>query len=179
MASEQAVMAALKTLARAFAGIVDGERVELYHAALEDVSDAQLAQATVKLVRTYAGEFIPPPAKIRAAIGMDQVAPSDVDATLSAIERLSIYNPHSGMIPPSVVRVREALGAAVAEAYAEAGAQRLFSENQTGREIARAAFAPALTAWQQRASVGALPAPKDAIRLNAGGPLAGLLGAGE
>lgn len=179
MASEEAVYAALKTLGRAFAGKVDSERAEVYHAALEDVSDAQLAQATVKLVRTYQGEFMPPPAKIRAAIGMDQTPPSAVDATLEAIRALSVYNPTRGMIRPSVVRVREALGPAVAEAYAEAGGERLFSENQVGREIALAAFGPALTAWQQRASVGALPAPKDAARVAGGNLFAGLIGAGE
>jgi len=178
MASEEAVMAALKTLARAFAGTVDAERVDLYHAALDDLSDVQLAQATIKLVRTYQGEFIPPPAKIRAAVGADSIPASEVDATLRAIQALSVYSPTTGMNRPGVAQVREALGVAVAEAYAEAGGERLFSENQTGREIARAAFGPALTAWVQRERVGALPAP-GAPHLKQGGMALGLLGEAE
>lgn len=158
MASSRAVVAALKLLGRAFAGTVDVERVELYRAALIDLTDEQLAAACLVVIRTHTGDFIPPPAKIRAAVGADTITPVDVDATIRQIEALSMYNAASAMIRPSVAVVRVQLGEAVAQAYAAAGADRIFREgDDTGRDIARRDFATALQEWTRRSSAGLLP----------------------
>jgi hypothetical protein len=173
MATERGVATMLKILGRAFAGTVDSAKVETYHAALEDLSDEQLATAAAKVIKTHTGEFIPPPAVIRAAVSADSVLPSDADAVLSKIKALSHYNSNRGMIRPPVAVVARTLGQAVAEAYAEAGAEALFSDNETTASIARQKFAPALTQWVQRAKHGALPAPKFAAV--GGGTVLGLL----
>ena len=139
MASTRGVVASLKILGRAFAGTIDDARVEVYAAALEDLSDEQLATATARVVKTHTGEYIPPPAIIRRAAGADQPAVLDVASAVRRIEQLAIYNPAVGMIYPSVRVVREQLGDAVAYAYAAAGG-RLFSDDTTGQAIARREF---------------------------------------
>src|SRR5689334_22121732 len=68
MASRGAVTAALKLLSRAFSGDVDPARAETYAAALEDLSDDELARATTIVIKTYLGAFIPPPAVIIDAV---------------------------------------------------------------------------------------------------------------
>lgn len=158
MASSRAVADMLKILSRAFAGTVDKARIELYRVALDDVTDQQLGAAAIALVKTHQGEFIPPPAVIRAAVGVDRIAPSEVESTVHRIKALATYNAASGMIWPPVAIVRRELGAAVAEAYAAAGAQKLFSENETSRDIARREFGTALVEWTRRESAGLLPA---------------------
>jgi len=135
MASERAIAAALKMLGRAFAGVVDAERVELYRAALDDLTDEQMGAATVLVIRTHTGEFIPPPAVLRKAVAPAPIA-VDSAAIIRRIEKLATYNPNAGMIYPPTDVVREQLGDATAYAYAAAGGPRLFSENETGRDIA-------------------------------------------
>jgi hypothetical protein len=157
MANEEAIAASLKILGRAFAGDVDGERIELYRAALDDLTDSEIAKATILLVRTYDGVFIPPPAKIRAAVGADRVAPADVDAVIRRIKALSVYTPASGMIAPGVAVVREKLGEAAAQAYAAGGAERMFRDgDEVGSDIARREFATVFADWSKRTAAGLL-----------------------
>lgn len=143
MASSTAVSAALKMLARAFAGSVDVERIELYRAALEDLSDAELAAATTIVIKTHTGDFIPPPAVLRKAVAPAPIA-VDAHALVRRIEKLATYNPNVGMIYPATSVVHEQLGEAIAYAYAAAGGPRLFSEDDTGREIATREFQRAM-----------------------------------
>jgi hypothetical protein len=135
MASERAIGAALKLLGRAFAGVVDEARIEVYTAALEDLSDEELRTATTLVIRQHTREFIPPPAVLRKAIAPAPVA-IDGAGIIRRIEKLATYNPNVGMIYPPTDTVREQLGDAAAYAYAAAGGPRLFSENETGRDIA-------------------------------------------
>lgn len=142
-------------LGRAFAGVVDEERIAVYCAALEDLSDEQLAIATAYIVKMHAGEFIPPPAVIRKAVAPAPVV-VDAAAVIRQIAKLGTYSPHCGMIYPAINAVREALGDAVAYAYAAAGETRVFSESETTREIAAREFQRAMTEIVNRPE-GALP----------------------
>ena len=63
----RAVANSLKILSRAFAGVVDEEKVELYRVALDDLTDDELAASVVSLVRGHTGEWLPNPATIRRA----------------------------------------------------------------------------------------------------------------
>jgi hypothetical protein len=144
VASVKAVAASLKLLARAFAGVVDDARVEVYNAALEDLTDAQLAAATTIVIKTHTGEFIPPPAVLLKAVAPVAVA-VDASAIVRRIEKLATYSAHAGMIYPGVDQVRAELGETVAYAYAAAGGPRIFSENDTTRSIAEREFSKAIT----------------------------------
>lgn len=143
MASERAVAAALKMLGRAFAGVVDVERVELYRAALEDLSDEQLQVATTLVIRNHTGEFIPPPAVLRRAVAPAPIA-VDSMAIIRRIEKRATYNANVGMIYPPTAVVHEQLGEAAAYAYAAAGGPRLFSDDATSRDIAAGQFTRAM-----------------------------------
>jgi hypothetical protein len=144
MASSEAVLSALKMLSRAFAGVVDAERVELYRVALGDLTDEEIVTATTLVIRNHTGEFIPPPAVLRKAVAPAPVV-VDAHALIRQIEKLATYSPAAGMICPPTSVVREQLGDATAYAYAAAGGARLFSENETGRDIAAREFQRAMT----------------------------------
>lgn len=142
MATLEGTAAALKVLGRAFAGVVDKAKVDVYFAALEDLSDADLMHAVTVVVKTHTGEFIPPPAVLRKAVA--PAAPVvDSAGLIRQIERLSHYSPAAGMSYPPVQVVYDRLGAQTAYAYAAAGGPRLFSENETTRDIAAREFAKA------------------------------------
>lgn len=167
MASRQAISTALKLLSRAFAGVVDQTRVEVYGAALEDLSDEEIATATALVIKTHTGEFIPPPAVLRKAVAPAPVA-VDAEAIVRRIEKLATYNPNRGMVPPAVSTVEERLGPTVAYAYAAAGGPSLFAENDVGRSIALREFQRAMTEAASRPGIAlpvfdarALPPTKD------------------
>lgn len=143
MASKRAIGTALKMLGRAFAGVVDAARVDVYSAALDDLTDEQVALATTRVIRTHTGEFIPPPAILRKAVAPAPVA-VDSMSIVRQIEKLAAYAPGGGMIAPPTSVVAQQLGPVVAYAYARAGGPRLFSENETGRDIALRDFERAI-----------------------------------
>lgn len=170
MASVRAVATSLKMLGRAFAGVVDDAKIEVYHAALERLSDAELAAATAHVIRTYAREFIPPP-----AILLEAVAPApvvvDAPSILRQIEKLGAYNPSSGIVYPRADIVRDKLGEAAAYAYVAAGGPRIFSENETTRSIAEREFAKAIAEAANR--------PQSALPIIGGEPSRPRLVSGE
>jgi hypothetical protein len=143
MATSKAVLSALKLLSRAFAGVVDAERVELYRVALADMTDEEIERATVLVIRNHTGEFIPPPAVLRKAVAPAPVA-VDAPGIIRRIEKLATYNPNCGMLYPAVDTVREQLGEAASYAYAAAGGPRLFAEDDTTRSIATREFQRAM-----------------------------------
>lgn len=145
MASEKAVLTALTILGRAFAGEVSPERVDLYHAALDDVTDAELALVTAALVKSHAGEFIPTPATIRAAVPRLQAPTLDVDRIIRELDRMGSYSP-GGWCPPSVEKVRRLAGTPIADAFADVGPSRLLAEDPKSRDIAAQEFRRALKA---------------------------------
>lgn len=144
MASERAVRAALTMLGRVFAGSVGPERIETYCAALEDLSDGEVADATKALMTSHLGEFIPVPAVIRQMARGDETPRLDVDRIVREISAMGEYNPHCGWQPPSVRRVRAVAGHAIADAYADVGASRLFLGGARTREIAAQEFRKSL-----------------------------------
>lgn len=140
MASTKAVYASLKMLSHNFAGTVTDEKVELWEAALESVSDEALLRAVPKAIATHKGDFIPPVAVIREAAGANATPVIDYERIQRQIGALGSYNPNCGWMYPGVENVREALGDAVASAYAACGAKRLFADDEIGRSIAEREF---------------------------------------
>lgn len=152
MASRKVVLAALTLLSRAFAGEVSEERVDVYEAAWDDVTDQDLLAATTRVIKTHRGEFIPPPAIVRDAA----CPPLDPARTIAAVVELG-YNGPNGFAGPAVFRVRDVLGDAIADAYASADPDRLFSENEAIRGAARREFAHGLEMGVQRYGYATLP----------------------
>lgn len=167
MASKQGIYAAFKVLSRAFAGTVDAEKVDLYHAALEDLSDEAIATATVKVVKEWTGQFIPPPALIRNAVGANATPVIDVDSIRYHIEKLGEYNPNVGWIYPSNQKVQAILGESIAVAYAIAG-KALFSENETTASIATREFREALETEVRHSGMAAIALPEKPKQLTEG-----------
>lgn len=143
MASRRAVATALAILAEGFGGTVSEAKAEVYYDALLDVADEDLGRAVRAVVRTYEGKFIPPPAVLRNAVGANDRPAIDSLAVVDAIQELVAYRP-SGLVFPSVDAVRRRLGSGIAQAYAVAGGARIFSSNETTRDIARREFAQEL-----------------------------------
>lgn len=136
MASRRAVGAALTLLVRAFAGEVTKERIELYHAALDDLTDDQLARAVTRVLKTRTDDFLPPPAVLLEAAGVNVAPVLDAERILQAIDAAGTYTP-SGRINLREHEVRDCFGDVIADAYSEAGGgTRLFSNNETTRDIA-------------------------------------------
>lgn len=157
MATRRAVTASLKMFTLTFAGDVSVERIDLYTRALEDVDDTALAAATVRLVKTHRGEWIPVPAVIREAAGANAVPALDTDELLRAIDRAGTYNPAAGWQSPCVETVRCLFNEHVARAYAEAGGpSRCFADNETTRAIAARDFDRELKATVRRLGPGAV-----------------------
>lgn len=141
MASRVAVAKAMAVLGATFPRDVTKELVAIYAGALQDVDDAALERAVGQAVATL--RYFPVPAELRDLAGANRVA-IDVEPVLARIVAMGSYLPTSGTTYPSVQRVREVLGDGVAEAYSLAGGARVFSGNETTRDIARREFAEAL-----------------------------------
>lgn len=170
MASKAAVVAALKLLGRAYAGVIDAAKVDVYHAALDDLTDADVQRAVAAVIKSHTGDFIPPPAVLRKAVAPAPVA-VDADAILRRVEQLATYNAAAGTIYPSTATVEQQLGDAIGYAYASAGGPRVFSDNATTRDIARRDFQNALRDAVSRPDAAlpviggrALPAGADPVR---------------
>jgi len=174
MATRRAVLASLTLFALTFAGDVSPARIDLYVAALDDVTDEQLGAATVRLVKTHRGEWIPVPAVIREAAGANALPAIDAGRLLREIDRLGEHNPATGWQSPSVEVVRQIKGDAVADAYAAAGGpERLFEGGATTREIAAREFAQEMAAQvKTRGAAALLPPAAPAVPQLAAGPAA-------
>ena len=174
MATRRAVLASLTLFALTFAGDVSPARIDLYVAALDDVTDEQLGAATVRLVKTHGREWIPVPAVIREAAGANALPAIDAGRLLREIDRLGEHNPATGWQSPSVEVVRQIKGDAVADAYAAAGGpERLFEGGATTREIAAREFAQEMAAQvKTRGAAALLPPAAPAVPQLAAGPAA-------
>ena len=118
---------------------------------MRDVGNRAFLEACLTLAKERGRTFFPTPAEVLALADPAQVY--DPEAVVREIARLGGYNPNVGWIYPRVDEVRQRLGAAIADAYAEAGASQMFSEQSVGRDIALRTFRDAL----QREAV--LPRP--------------------
>lgn len=167
MASRLAVTAALKMFSLTFAGDVTAERITLYVAALDDVTDHQLERATVELVKCHRGEWIPTPATIRAAALPPRWEPAiDTEELLRHIDRLGTYLPAAGWQSPRVERVRAVMGDVIASAYADAGGpSRCFADDETTRRIALRDFQLALRQARKELGTGALVGTGEPLKL--------------
>jgi len=143
MASKQTIVKVLAVAGTVWPRDVTPELVGIYAGALGDLSDDALERALRGAVKTC--KFFPTPAELRELAGSDEPA-IDVDGLLQGIERLSTYNPVTGTRLPAVTVVRDALGDAVADAYALAGGSLLFSRNEFGRADAMRIFRRELVA---------------------------------
>lgn len=107
------------------------------------MTTAEFETAAQHVFESY-DEFGFPPASVFLA-AMQPVAPVvNAAPLLRQIEKLSAYNPNSGMIAPNVGTVRDALGDLIADAYATAGTARCFSDDDTTRSIAQREFQKAM-----------------------------------
>ncbi len=142
MASRVVVAKAMAILGATFPRDVTPELVSIYAGALQDLDDAALERAVAKAVATC--RFFPVPAELRELAGANRPVAVDPQPYLERIRGMAGYLPTVGETYPAVEDVRQQLGAGIAEAYALAGARRLFVGNETGRDIALREFTKAL-----------------------------------
>lgn len=169
MASEQKIQWALSVLS-----VLSPERqmtreqVAAYAMALGDMTDEQLDYAVKRAVREC--KFYPKPAELRDLAGVNSKPKPDVTGILARIKALTTYHPNTGDTLPSVERVREELGDAIANAYGYIGPRRLeavvFEGVGVGADIAGREFATALEDAQDAGQVVALPPMREMRRLS-------------
>ena len=128
-----------------------------YQHALADLSDDEFTVAVDAIARESGRRFFPTAGELRAVLPTPP--PVDIDALLKTIERLGSHNVHTGWCWPSIARVREALGDAVAAAYAEVGPGALSAHDEVTHDIARRTFTRAL-ALQRKAAADAPALPR-------------------
>lgn len=134
---------------------IGAHTLDAWAIAFEDYTDAELSEYARKAAIEPGRKFFPTPGEIAAY----RVVPTvDAGRVLRQISALGAYNPH-GRIYPSIERVREAMGSAVAEAYAAAGAERCFADDGSfAQDSARRTFAAELKPTQAGDEVRRLPA---------------------
>jgi hypothetical protein len=109
----------------------------LYYVTLsERLTTEQFEAAATRVFADYTDFGFPPVSVFCAEL------PPVVDGQkiLRQISKLSDYSPSVGMIPPNVGQVRDAFGDVIADAFASAGSNRLFSDDDTTRHIAEREF---------------------------------------
>jgi hypothetical protein len=123
--------------------------------AFVDIPDADLSAAVMLVAKQPGRTFFPTPGEIFAVL-TEKIAPPPTEELLRSIQQLGFYTPQHGWINPRVDAVRECFGDAIASAYGYVGPGRLYSDNDTTREIARRDFGLALldamdtpAAWRQ------------------------------
>jgi ribosomal protein S16 len=136
--------AGMALLAGAFSRNLEATLMKVYYAALsKNLTDEEFERAVELCLSEET--FWPPPATIIGkvkGIGKQSPPPPTVDSStiLRRIEKLGKYNPSTGMVYPRVDEVRQKMGEEAAYAYASAGAQRCFSDNETTRDICAREF---------------------------------------
>ncbi len=160
MASNTAVAACLAVLKHLPSDSpVTAETVAFYALGLRDLSDDALERATARAAASCT--FRPQPAELIKLSGHQPSLP-DVDGIVSRLRGMCDYHPQYGTKMPSVERVRNELGDAIADAYGFVGPKRLeavvFGGDGTGAEIAAREFAELLRdAQRDGADVQLLP----------------------
>lgn len=166
MATKAAIANAIKMLAVNFRHSPDPQLPDLWLAAFADLTDEQMQKATVAIVST--DDFFPTVKRVRDVLGLNHKPKPDVAGTFARLRALTTYHPNTGDTMPSVERVREELGDAIADAYGFVGPKRLeaavFDGTGTGADIAAREFAEQLEAAQDAGLSVALP-PMHAMKL--------------
>jgi hypothetical protein len=165
MPNPREVAKMLAVFAELFPRPITEQTAKVYEMALSDLTDEQLQYATAKLVRDCT--FFPKPVEIREAVGANAKPLPDVRGICDRIRGLVTY--HNGYEHmPSVERVREHCGDAIAQAYGLVGPARMegvvFGGSGTGADIAAREFAAQLEAAQDAGLSVALP-PMQAMKL--------------
>ena len=170
MASPAAIATALATFGEAYpAKAITEQTAQVWALAFEDVPDPDFSRAVMLTLREDR-TFFPSVGEVRRnVVKAPAPPPPDSDAILRQIDGMGSYNPHAGWVRPSVERIRDRFGDDLADAYAAEGPHRLYADNDTTRDIARAAFSKAITAAHHEAvRLGLPPAHK---ALTVGGPV--------
>jgi hypothetical protein len=167
MPSRREIAKMLAVFAELYPRPITEQTAGVYEMALSDLTDDQIQYATAQLVRT--ATFFPKPAEIREAVGANVQPAPDTAGILNRIRGLVTY--HNGReYMPSVERVSEALGDAIAQAYGYVGPSRMegvvFGGSGTGVDIAAREFATALAEAQDAGQCVALPPMRDTKQLS-------------
>jgi hypothetical protein len=115
--------------------------------AFAEWDDATLQSCVRQAATTPGRAFFPTPGEIAAFKPTGTPLAFDVEKVLRQIDALGTYSPMAGRIPTYPGAVRLALGDIVADAYATVGGERLFSDDETTRNIARRDFVSRLTEY--------------------------------
>jgi hypothetical protein len=166
MATDRAIATALAYLHEAFpTRELTASTTATWADIFESVDDTTMIDAVKRCARTAGRAFFPTAGEVLAYCERERDV-LDASAVLRQIERLGTYNPHVGMLPPPVIVVRDTLGDAAAGAYAAAGRERCFADDETTRHIAQRDFDKHFA----RLAVLHGPPPEHAMaRLSAGG----------
>lgn len=143
-------MASKKAVARMLAVMHEGyptrpitkNTPQVWFALFRDVADDALLAAVFSVCNEPGRTFFPTPGDIRAYLAPPKPV-INADEILNSIAGMSQYTPH-GYLHARPEQVRARHGAAVAIAYGQVGANRLFSDSETTRSIAERDFAIAL-----------------------------------
>lgn len=153
MASPRAMVSGMAMLHEAYpTRDITPKTTEVWSFLFADVPDAAFLAACSALAVERGRTFFPTPGELMALAVPPPPAP-DVDGILTQIHDLGEYGP-TGWRYPSLQAIRAELGEAIADAYTEAGAGRCFADSDRSglsvtRDIARRAFAEALTAYRK------------------------------
>ena len=148
MASSKAIAATLALLHELFpTREITTNTAEAWSMMFDDWTDEDLMACTRIAAKQPGRKFFPTPPEI---MDCRPAAVVDSGKILRQISALGAYNPN-GWVYPSIERVRETMGGAVAEAYAVAGAERCFADDGTvTQDIACRTFAAELKATRRR-----------------------------
>lgn len=151
MASTEAVVRCLSVLKHLPSDTpLTEESVAFYAIGLRGLSDDQLDRATERAVSSCT--FRPMPKDLLALVAEPKPLP-DVRGILERLRGMCDYHPNYGTTLPSVQRVRNELGDAIADAYGFIGPKRLeaivFDGEGVGADIAMREFADHLYAAQK------------------------------
>ena len=164
MASKQTIAKCVAILGTAFPKDIPVGLLDVWTLALADVADADLERATLTAIQT--SEFFPSIKAIRDAAGVNA---KSLPGTAGILTRLrGMMGFHEEM--PSVERVREELGDAIANAYGFVGPKRLeavvLDGEGVGADIASREFATALRNAQESGQSVTLPPLSEVKRLS-------------
>lgn len=153
MASVDAIRDGLAVLHEAFpTRPITTKTGKVFYGLFRETDDDAFLSACRTLARQRGRVFFPTPGEITALLA-PRVA-IDMDRLLEAIANQGQHTP-TGFLFPRIERVRLVFGDEIGSAYAFAGAAKLYSENETSRDIARREFreyldtasGPDITPW--------------------------------
>lgn len=138
MASTQAIAKALIAMQGIQVREITTVMTESFVFALRNVSDSDVERGVGRAIETL--RFFPSPGEFREVCGANSAPPIDIDLLCRSIQACGEYHANIGWVDPPVRVVIERFGEAIGAAYAVAGASRIFSDNDTSRDIARREF---------------------------------------